>query len=110
MTGAILLLTRPAMIIRSLWRGEPRKTSAPKRARSKREAPVDIISIAQQAKPKVMGQMEVLRAQLMALSSVVVMTPSSRGPSNRRVDAGEKVLGDIRHPGHIETARKDPAP
>jgi hypothetical protein len=31
MTGAILLDTRPAMIIRSLWRGEPRMTSAPKR-------------------------------------------------------------------------------
>ena len=34
MTGAILLETRPAMIMRSDWRGEPRITSAPKREMS----------------------------------------------------------------------------
>ena len=76
MTGAIFCETRPAMIIRSLWRGEPRKTSAPKRAISKREALIDIISMAQQASPKVMGQMEFLRAQLTAASSVVMTIPS----------------------------------
>src|SRR5437762_2358799 len=76
MTGAILLLTRPAMIIRSDWRGEPRNTSAPKRAISKRDADIDIISIAQQARPKDIGQIEFLRAQLMALESVVVKIPS----------------------------------
>src|SRR5882724_10051644 len=75
-TGAILLETRPAMIIRSDWRGEPRKTSAPKRAISNRDALIDIISIAQQARPNDIGQMEFLRAQLMALSRVVRMTPS----------------------------------
>src|SRR2546423_11224565 len=63
--------------MRSAWRGEGRKTSAPKRARSKRAAAMDIMSIAQQAKPKPSGQMELLRAQFTALSSVVKMMPSS---------------------------------
>src|SRR5215470_6385842 len=78
-TGAILFETRPAMMIRSDWRGEGRKTSAPKRAMSNRDAPIDIISIAQQASPKVIGQMEFLRIQLTALSNVVRTTPSGVG-------------------------------
>src|SRR5438270_8089523 len=78
-TGAILLETRPAMIMRSLCRGDGRKTSAPKRAISKRDAPMDIISMAQQARPNVMGQMELLRIQLTAESSVVSTTPSGVG-------------------------------
>src|ERR1039458_1334216 len=65
------------MIIRSDCRGEPRKTSAPKREMSKRDALMDIISMAQQARPKVIGQMEDLRAQLTAMSSVVNRTPSA---------------------------------
>src|SRR5437870_6123135 len=52
------------MIIKSLWRGLGRKTPAPKRSMSKPPAPVAIISIAQQAKPKVIGQIADLRAQL----------------------------------------------
>src|SRR5882762_10379095 len=83
MTGAILLLTRPAMIIRSDWRGDPRNTSAPKRAISKREADIDIISMAQQARPNDMGQMEFLRAQLIALPSEVVTMPSESRPSSK---------------------------
>src|SRR5579859_7935902 len=75
-TGAIFCETRPAMIIRSAWRGEGRNTSAPKRAMSKRDAPMAIISMAQQAKPKVMGQMELLRHQFTAQSSEVKMIPS----------------------------------
>ena len=75
-TGAILLDTRPAIIIKSDCRGEGRNTSAPKRAISKRDAPIDIISIAQQAKPKVMGQMEFLRIQLTVESRVVMTMPS----------------------------------
>src|SRR5215471_17805880 len=51
-------------MIRSLCRGLGRNTPAPKRSISKRLAPVAIISIAQQARPKVMGQMADLRAQL----------------------------------------------
>ena len=54
-TGAILFETRPAMIIKSLCRGEGRNTSAPKRAISKRDAPIDIFSMAQQANPNVQG-------------------------------------------------------
>src|ERR1700733_604009 len=76
MTGAILFETRPAMIIRSLWRGDPRNTSAPKRDISKRDALIDIISIAQHARPNAIGQMEFLRPQLITLSSVVVITPA----------------------------------
>src|SRR5258708_32587653 len=38
---------------------------------------MDIISMAQQAKPKPSGQMELLRAQFTALSRVVKMIPSS---------------------------------
>src|SRR5581483_7603479 len=64
------------MIMRSDWRGEPRNTSAPKRAMSKREALMDIISMAQQASPNDMGQMEFLRAQLIAWSSFANSTPS----------------------------------
>src|SRR5579875_1348211 len=75
-TGAIFCETRPAITIRSDCRGEARKTSAPKRATSKREAPIDIISMAQQARPKVIGQIEFLRIQLMAESREARMTPS----------------------------------
>src|SRR5579862_7468831 len=63
--------------MRSAWRGEGRNTSAPKRATSKRAAAMDIISMAQQARPKPRGQMELLRAQFTALSSVVKIMPSS---------------------------------
>src|SRR2546430_7116767 len=73
---AILLETRPAIMIKSACRGDGRKTSAPKRAMSKRDAPMDIISIAQQAKPNVKGQMEFLRIQFTAESRVVSTTPS----------------------------------
>src|ERR1017187_6689218 len=76
-TGAILFDTRPAMIIRSDCRGEPRNTSAPKRAMSKREALIDIISIAQHARPNDMGQMEFFRAQFTALSSEVRRMPEA---------------------------------
>jgi hypothetical protein len=53
-----------------------RHLSAPKRATSKRDAPIDIISIAQQARPKVIGQIEFFRTQLIAASAVVRKTPS----------------------------------
>ena len=64
----------PATIIRSACRGVARKAPAPKRSRSKRLAPAAIISIAQQARPNVIGQMLDCRAQLIACSTVVVMT------------------------------------
>src|SRR5207249_11174713 len=74
---AILKLTVPATIIRSAWRGVARKAPAPKRSMSKREAPVAISAMAQQARPNVIGHMLDSRAQLTACSSVVVMTFSS---------------------------------
>src|ERR1700739_4355986 len=71
--GAIFSVTVPATIIRSDWRGLGRNMPAPKRSISKREAPVAIISIAQQAKPNVIGHIADLRAQLKTKSTVVVM-------------------------------------
>ena len=43
---------------------------------SKRDALIDIISIAQHASPNDMGQMEFLRAQFTAMSKVVNTRPS----------------------------------
>src|SRR2546421_12655758 len=73
-TGAIFRDTRPETIITSAWRGEARNTSAPKRARSLRELVAFIISMAQQANPKVAGHSEDFRAQLIRESSRVVST------------------------------------
>src|SRR5258706_7617527 len=67
----------PATIIKSACRGDGRNTSAPNRATSNRAAAIDIISIAQHAKPNPSGQIELLRAQFTALSKVVKMIPSS---------------------------------
>src|SRR5688500_15002337 len=47
----------------------------PNRARSYRPAPVDIISMAQQASPKVAGHSDDLRDQLTRPSTVVSRTP-----------------------------------
>jgi hypothetical protein len=71
-TGAIFSVTVPATIIKSDWRGLGRKTSAPKRAMSKREVEDAIISIAQQARPKVSGHNDDWRAQLNTWSTDVV--------------------------------------
>src|SRR3984893_19171847 len=72
--GAIFRESRPATIIRSACRGLPRKTSAPKRAMSYREALMDIISIAQHARPKLTGQIDDRRAHCTIFSTVVVNT------------------------------------
>src|SRR6185295_9536430 len=69
--GAILMVTVPETIIRSEWRGEAHGT-IPKRSTSKRDANVAIISMAQQARPNVTGQIDDLRAQLKILSVDVV--------------------------------------
>src|SRR6185436_19763596 len=84
-TGAIFLVTVPATIIRSDWRGEARNTSAPKRAMSKREAEAAIISIAQHARPKPIGQIDDSRAQLSTRSMLVVMKLSSKRWSMRPI-------------------------
>jgi len=61
--GAIFSVTVPATTMRSDWRGDGRYRM-PKRSKSHREAPAAIISMAQQARPKVTGQIDDLRAQL----------------------------------------------
>src|SRR5512140_696135 len=76
--GAIFSVTVPATSIRSDWRGDPRNTSAPNRDMSWRLSTTAIISMAQQARPNDIGQMELLRAQLMTSSTVVVKTFSGR--------------------------------
>src|SRR4030043_857964 len=62
--GAIFFVNVPATIMRSACRGEGLKTSEPKREISQDEAAATIISRAQQAKPKVTGQIEYFRPQL----------------------------------------------
>src|SRR5882672_1344792 len=85
-TGAIFLVTVPATIIRSDCRGEARKTSAPNRAMSYRDAEAAIISIAQHARPNPIGQMDDSRAQLSTRSMLVVMKLSSNRWSMRPMD------------------------
>src|SRR5919109_3337014 len=71
--GAIFKVTVPATSMRSYCLGLGRKMPAPNRSISKRDAPVAIISMAQQARPNVMGHIADLRAQLKTKSTVVVM-------------------------------------
>ena len=61
---AIFRVTVPATIMTSDCRGDARKAPAPRRSRSYRAALVAIISMAQQARPKVMGHRDESRAQL----------------------------------------------
>src|SRR5207253_11113189 len=86
-TGAIFLVTVPATIIRSDCRGDARNTSAPNRAMSNRDADAAIISIAQHARPKPIGQMDDSRAQFMTRSMLVVMKLSSNVWSMRPIDS-----------------------
>ena len=74
-------VTVPATIIISAWRGVLRNTSAPNLARSYRDAPVAIISMAQQASPNESGHGEEERAQLKIQSREVIKTLSSNFPS-----------------------------
>src|SRR5437867_12459572 len=76
-TGAILRVTVPATIIRSDCRGEARNTPAPKRSMSYREDTLAIISMAQQASPKVIGQSADFLDQFTTASRVVVITFAS---------------------------------
>src|SRR4029077_5430471 len=64
-------VTVPETIMRSECLGDAHGT-IPKRSTSKREANVAIISMAQQARPNVTGQIDDLRAQLKILSVDVV--------------------------------------
>jgi hypothetical protein len=66
-------------MMKSACRGDARSASAPNRARSYRGEPTIAIgaSIAQQASPKVSGNIEFARAQLSIRSSLVVTTRSS---------------------------------
>src|SRR5687768_745665 len=76
MRGAIFFVTVPGTIMRSHWRGDARDTSEPKRLMSKFEPCVEIISMAQQARPNVNGQSELERPQLKILEATVTRMPS----------------------------------
>src|SRR3954451_23910586 len=77
-TGSILMVTRPATIIRSDCRGLNRIASAPKRARSYRDDAVAISSIPQQAVANGIGQSELRRDQLTTFFNCVVRMLSGR--------------------------------
>src|SRR6476661_3448096 len=79
-TGPIFRDTRPETIITSACRGLARNTSEPNLARSLRADVAFIISIAQHARPKVAGQSEDFRAQLIRESSWVVSTSGRASP------------------------------
>jgi hypothetical protein len=72
--GATLLTTVPATISRSACLGEALNIT-PNLSKSKREAAVCIISIAQQASPMVTGQRAFLLPQLKSSSTVVKTKP-----------------------------------
>src|ERR1041385_3130144 len=79
------MLTRPATIMRSAWRGEPRNTSAPNRDTSKRGPAIAIISIAQHARPNPSGQIAFARAHDTTLDTVVNSTPFSISSRRRSI-------------------------
>src|SRR5215217_5165463 len=81
--SAILVETVPETIMTSACLGEAAKKPAPKRSRSLWAMPVDIISMAQHAKPNCSGQSEFLRAQLKSLSVLVVLGLRARAPARR---------------------------
>ena len=72
--GAILWVTVPATIIKSLWRGEARNTPAPNRSKSYLVAAVAIISMAQQARPNAIGHRALRRPQSLTQSTLVRIT------------------------------------
>jgi len=63
-----------------------------------------IISMAQHASPNDMGQMELLRAQLMALPSVVVRMLSSIGPADSLSILAKKSSGTPESPVKLNRA------
>ena len=74
----ILIVTRPATIIKSDCLGENRIASAPNRAKSYRDAAVAISSIPQQAVANGIGHSEFRRDQFTTFFSCVVRKPSGR--------------------------------
>src|SRR4051794_25796392 len=81
MIGAIFFVTVPATIIRSLWRGEERKSMPNRSGTSKRGMDIEIISMAQHARPKPIGHSEERRAQFTRKSRLVMMTFLSKRSS-----------------------------
>src|SRR3989442_14278857 len=77
------------------WRGVARKAPAPKRSRSYRDAPVAIISMAQHARPKVMGQSDPERAQLKSLSRDAMTTLPSKFPSKTPMASSPSLLHEL---------------
>ena len=72
--GAIFFVTVPATIITSLCRGDGQGT-IPKRSKSWFDMYVEIISIAQQASPNVIGHSDDFRAAAITASAGTCITP-----------------------------------
>src|SRR5688572_2798174 len=78
-TGPIFKVTVPAIMIKSLCRGLGLNTPAPNRSISNLPAPAAIISMAQHARPKVMGHSADLRAQFTTGAAIsTVLAPTLR--------------------------------
>ena len=77
MGSAIFLTTVPATIMTSACRGDGQVTT-PKRSKSWWAMYVEIISMAQQASPKLNVHRDDLRAMANSCSLVAVMTPGTR--------------------------------
>src|SRR5262245_47709682 len=84
--------------MRSDCRGDARNTSAPNRAMSYRDADAAIISMAQQARPNPIGQMDDSRAQFSTRSMLVVMKLSSNRWSIKPIEVIVPVSVDKRRP------------
>ena len=94
------MVTVPDTIMRSAWRGDAHGT-IPSRSTSNREANVAIISIAQQARPKVTGQTDDFLAQLKKAMSW-------RSGTSRSAFA--KSIHDIIRAGSAANANSDSPP
>src|SRR5215213_7958813 len=91
--GAILVVTVPETIITSAWRGEGRNTSDPKREISQRAVPTAIISMAQQASPKVSGHSELDLAQPISESSETTIAWPLRSVGTAKRDSSTSSAG-----------------
>src|SRR3989338_5706566 len=88
----------PATIITSHCLGDARNTPAPNLSISKRGAPVLIISIAQQARPKVRGQREEALLHFNTLSPVVRTIPP---PGNFPISRSEEHTSELQSQFHL---------
>ena len=93
-----MLVSVPATIMQSDWRGEGRRKMTPKLLKSWRYARVCIISTAQQARPKVMEQIEPRRAQFMRSSTLETTNSAALNMGVRRGGEARPRGGEVGQP------------